>query len=291
MAARAHRALLRPAAGVVLLGAVVAWVGPASVGRGLASVDLRTIGIALVATLVGTVASAVRWVELARRGGLVLSVPEAVRAYYRSQLLNAVLPSGVVGDVNRAGRHGRAQGSVRTSARAVVLERLAGQVAALLLTAVVVGAADGPLSVWLGSTGPWVALSALALLAAAALREPVLVGASLVAVLAHAVTFVSAAAAVGVEVGPGTLLAVALVVLAGGAVPLNVAGWGPREGVAAWAFAAVGIGAGTGVAVAVVHGVVTLAAVAPGLALRSARLAGRAPAAAPVAAVGAGAAG
>ncbi|MGJ3561879.1 hypothetical protein ACR6C2_41015 [Streptomyces sp. INA 01156] len=28
------------------------------------------------------------------------------------------------------------------------------------------------------------------------------------------------------------------------ALPLNVGGWGPREGVAAWAFGAAGLGAG-----------------------------------------------
>jgi hypothetical protein len=118
----------------------------------------------------------------------------------------------------------------------------------------------------LGAAAPWVALTAFAVLAVAALREPVLVATSLVAAVAHAVTFLAAAVAVGVPGRSVALLAVALVVLAGGAVPLNVAGWGPREGVAAWAFGLLGLGAGVGVAAAVVHGVVTLAAVTPGLA-------------------------
>jgi hypothetical protein len=263
--------LLRRVLGAVVLGAVLVRVGPTPVGRGLASVDLPTVGVALVATLVGTLASARRWVELARRAGLELPLADAVRAYYRSQLLNAVLPSGVVGDVDRAVRHGRRHGRVRAAGRTVVLDRLAGQGAAMLLTAVVLGVAGGPLVGRLGEATPWVAATAFAGLALALVREPVLVATSIVAAVSHAVTFVAAAAAVGVPGRPAALLAVALVVLAGGAIPLNVAGWGPREGVAAWAFGVVGLGAGVGVAVAVVHGIVTLVSVAPGLAFLSAR--------------------
>ena len=44
----------------------------------------------------------------------------------------------------------------------------------------------------------------------------------------------------------------------------NVGGWGPREGAAAWAFAAAGLGASLGVATAVVYGVMVLAASLPG---------------------------
>ena len=44
----------------------------------------------------------------------------------------------------------------------------------------------------------------------------------------------------------------------------SVAGWGPREGATAWAFAAAGLGADAGVATAVVFGVLVLAASLPG---------------------------
>jgi hypothetical protein len=55
-----------------------------------------------------------------------------------------------------------------------------------------------------------------------------------------------------------------LVVLAGSAVPANVAGWGPREGVAAWAFAATGLGASAGVTAAAAYGALVLLAALPG---------------------------
>ena len=53
-------------------------------------------------------------------------------------------------------------------------------------------------------------------------------------------------------------------VLLAAAIPLNIGGWGPREGVAAWVFAAAGLGAGAGMAAATAFGVLTLVAVLPG---------------------------
>jgi bacteriorhodopsin len=50
-------------------------------------------------------------------------------------------------------------------------------------------------------------------------------------------------------------------------LPLNVAGWGPREGAAAWAFGAAGLGAAAGVGTAVVYGVMSLVASLPGAVL------------------------
>jgi hypothetical protein len=93
------------------------------------------------------------------------------------------------------------------------------------------------------------------------------VAASALAVAGHVGTFVLAARAAGVAVPPVRLVPVALVVLLAAAVPLNVAGWGPREGAAAWAFGAVGLGAGQGVVVAVVYGGLVLVASLPGAAV------------------------
>ncbi|GAA2741481.1 lysylphosphatidylglycerol synthase transmembrane domain-containing protein [Terrabacter aerolatus] len=93
---------------------------------------------------------------------------------------------------------------------------------------------------------------------------PGVVGSSTVVVLGHAATFVVAARAAGVTAPASRLVPLALVVLVAMSVPLNVAGWGPREGAAAWAFAAVGLGAAGGVATAVVYGVMALVSSLPG---------------------------
>ena len=71
-------------------------------------------------------------------------------------------------------------------------------------------------------------------------------------------TYVVAARAVGVEAPVSTLLPLVLVVLVAAGLPLNLAGWGPREGMAAWAFAVAGLGAATGVATAVAYGAMVL---------------------------------
>ena len=50
-------------------------------------------------------------------------------------------------------------------------------------------------------------------------------------------------------------------------VPLNVGGFGPREGVAAWAFASAGLTASLGVTTAVLYGALVLVASLPGAAV------------------------
>ena len=62
------------------------------------------------------------------------------------------------------------------------------------------------------------------------------------------------------------MLPLALLVMLAMVLP-SIAGWGPREGVTAWAFAAAGLGADAGVATAVVYGVMVLVASLPGAAV------------------------
>ena len=78
--------------------------------------------------------------------------------------------------------------------------------------------------------------------------------------------FLIAARTAGATAPLSEMLPLALLVLLGAALP-NVAGWGPREGVTAWAFAAAGLGASLGVATAVVYGVMVFVASLPGAAV------------------------
>ena len=61
------------------------------------------------------------------------------------------------------------------------------------------------------------------------------------------------------------MLPLALLVMLAMVLP-SVGGWGPREGVTAWAFGAAGLGAERGVATAVVYGVMVFVASLPGAA-------------------------
>jgi hypothetical protein len=69
---------------------------------------------------------------------------------------------------------------------------------------------------------------------------------------------------VGVEVPPVSAVVTGLVVLAGSAVPLSIAGWGPREGVTSAVFAVVGLGSATGLTVSLAFGVLSAVATVPG---------------------------
>ena len=95
---------------------------------------------------------------------------------------------------------------------------------------------------------------------------PAIALASALVVAGHAVTFLIAARTAGVTAPPSQMLPLALLVLLAAALP-NVGGWGPREGVTAWAFAAAGLGASLGVATAVVYGVMVFVASLPGAAV------------------------
>jgi hypothetical protein len=180
----------------------------------------------------------------------------------------------VLGDVHRAVRHGRAVDDTPRAARAVVHERVAGQLVQVVLAAAVLLVLPSPVP-------EGVAVLVLVLvsvaLAASLLLRPRRAGgvrrwaavttASTLAVVGYVMTFLVAARTAGVTAPLSTLVPLALVVLVAMGIPLNVAGWGPREGVAAWVFAGVGLGADAGVSTAVVYGVMSLVAALPGLAV------------------------
>ncbi len=92
---------------------------------------------------------------------------------------------------------------------------------------------------------------------------PAIVLASALVVVGHAITFVVAARTAGADAPLSELLPLALLAMLAMVLP-SVAGWGPREGATAWAFAAAGLGADLGVATAVVYGVMVLVASLPG---------------------------
>lgn len=279
-------------AGALVLALVVWQVGSESVVAGLRALDVGVVALGLGVTLVTTAACAWRWQLVARELGVAIELPTAVAACYRAQLLNTVLPGGVLGDVHRGLVHGRSTGQTGRALRAVGWERFAGQVVQALLALVVLLVLPSPVRAAL----PWafavlvVAVIGVVLLVrrtperqtwpsrvARVVRDditlallvrrswPGVVVASVVAVAGHVTTYVVAARAVGVAAPVTTLVPLAVVVLVVAAVPLNIAGWGPREGMAAWVFASAGLGAGTGVATAVAYGAIVLVATLPGL--------------------------
>lgn len=277
----------RLAGGAAIIAVLVWRLGTAPFLQGLRTVDGSALLAAISITGLTTACSAARWRLIARALGTGLSLPAAIAAYYRSQFLNSALPGGVLGDLHRGLRQGRDTGDVGRGVRAMVWDRVAGQLVQAVLAVPVLLLPASPVR----SAVPLVAVPVLAgaLLAAVALSRlptgrparlvrtvraelrqallgrPALISASsLVVVAGHTAIFLVAARATGTPASLARLLPLAMLALLAMSVPLSLGGWGAREGVAAWAFGATGLGADQGVATATVYGVLAFAATLPG---------------------------
>ena len=258
---------------------------------GLRTVDGEALAAASGLAVLTTVCCAWRWRIVARGLRVELPLGTAVAAYYRSLFLNVTVPGGVVGDVHRGFSHGRDTSDVGRGLRAVAWERSAGQLVQVVLTVAALLVLPSPVR----AVVPLVALALIAVAAALALaarvrpavgrsrwarlrraaardvRDALLARrawlaialASALVVAGHAATFLIAARSAGVTAPASQMLPLALLVMLAAALP-NVGGWGPREGVTAWAFAAAGLGPSLGVATAVVYGVMVFVASLPG---------------------------
>jgi uncharacterized membrane protein YbhN (UPF0104 family) len=279
------RGAVRIAATAAVLAVLVWRVGTGPFLDGLRTIDGEALAAAAGLAVLTTVCCAWRWKVVARGLGEDLPLSTAVAAYYRSIFLNLTLPGGVVGDVHRGFSHGL---------RAVAWERSAGQVVQVVLTVAVLLVVPSPVR----AAMPLVALALVAVAVGVALAArarpsvdrsrwsrlrrgaardvragllarrawPAIALASALVVAGHAVTFLIAARTVGVSAPLSEMLPLALLVMLAAALP-NVGGWGPREGVTAWAFAAAGLGASAGVATAVAYGVLVFVASLPGAAV------------------------
>lgn len=278
---------LRLGAGIGILGLIVDRLGTGPFLAGVRALGLAPILAATAITAVTTTLCAWRWRRLVQALGGELTLHAAVGAYYRSQFLDATLPGGVLGDLHRGVRHGRVVGDISRALQAVLLERVLGYFvqAGLALLALLALPPAVQRVLW-----PWIGVGALVLWVAWRLtrhgfsRRRGLDGltdvrrigwhtwtlgalASATAIGGYVALFFVATLAVGVPHAFGGLLPLALVVLAAAALPLNLAGFGPREGAAGWLFAATGLGAANGVAVATAYGLLGLVACVPGGAL------------------------
>jgi uncharacterized membrane protein YbhN (UPF0104 family) len=263
--------------GLGIIG-VLSWrLGTGAFRDGLRVIDGSTLLAAVGIGLLTTVFSAWRWCLVARGLGVRLPLPGAVADYYRSLFLNAALPGGVLGDVDRAVRHGRDTGDVGRGVRAVVLERSAGQVTLVAVgvgVLLVTGLVSVPVMV-----GAAVLLAGLGVLARrlparlfddvrrgllARRTWPLIALSSAVVLAGHLATFLVAARAAGASAPLSRLAPLMVLALLAMALPLNVGGWGPREGVMAWAFGAAGLTATLGLTIAVVYGLLAFVASLPG---------------------------
>ncbi len=290
----------------LLLGLVLFWIEPEAL---LSQFRHLHIGWLLLALLTGglqILLSAWRWRFTARQLGLQLSAPRAVADYFLSTLVNQVVPGGVLGDVARGLRHGgrlgqgEPAGRYGIAVRAVMLERLSGQLVLLpvllLLLLVTITGQQLMTALWTRTGWPLTltVLSGIAVMGLllrsghlpwpqpllalartvrsevrrALLRWPVCgwqLLSSLAVVTSYLLLFVFSARALGIATPVQTLLPLIPLVLLGMLVPFTVSGWGVREGVAALVWPLAGLPAEQGVAISVLYGILVLLSSLPGL--------------------------
>ncbi len=281
---------VRLAGSVIVVAGVVHVVGGEPFLAGVRAIDVSSILAAAAITALATLCCAWRWRLVAAGLGAHLSLRTAFSAYYRSQFLDATLPGGVLGDVYRGVQRGRSVHHVGRGLRVVFWERLLGQLVQLAMALAVLIALPSPLPrglsmltaavlalivilAWMiGRRGParWLRSTANATAELRGLSRRAWFGIALAscgAVVGYVTIFLIAVDAVGAATPLVQALPLVLLILVAAAIPVNIAGFGPREGVAAWAFAAAGLGADQGVAAATAYGVLGLISCVPGAAL------------------------
>jgi uncharacterized membrane protein YbhN (UPF0104 family) len=297
---RAFRAWVRPLGGIGILAFLLWRLGTGPFLDGLRLINGWALAAALGIGGLTTVCCAWRWSLVAGGLGVRLPLRTAVADCYRSVFLNATLPGGVLGDVHRAVRHGQDVGDVGRGIRAVVWERTAGQLVQLAIATIVLLTFPSPVQAYLPAV---VAVAAAGVLGVVVLSRvlkrsrpargarmrwaqafgtartdvrdgllargnwPRIVFASAVAVSGHLATFLIAARTAGSIAPLSRLVPLTLLALLAMGLPTNIGGFGPREGVAAWAFGAAGLTATQGVATAVVYGALVLVSSLPGAAV------------------------
>lgn len=286
-------------ASAILLGTLFTLVDTTALWRELQRIPLWVVLPAVVLSVVQVVISSWRWCYTGKRLGLNMALGDAVQEYYLATFINQVLPGGVLGDVNRAVRHGAKAGKRQKAAHAVAIERLSGQLVLALavgLGLVLLWQANvfKPLLVGSSATG-WFPLVLLLVIAGGflllrrysigfkeyllALNDdvrqalfswpalPLQLVSSLLVIISYLAVFLLLAVAadyVNSAAAAAVLLALCTVLLLSMVIPLTVAGWGIREGAAALLWPLAGLPAEQGVALSVGYGALVFMGSCPG---------------------------
>jgi uncharacterized membrane protein YbhN (UPF0104 family) len=290
MSAQTRRLALRRAlyllVSIALLAGVWHWFDGRQALVRLQAANPWWLAMAFLLLTVQTVASALRWRLTSLQLGLPLTRATAIGHYYISMLCNLTLPGGMLGDAGRAWHHRQAAG-LATSASAVVLERLVGQLA-MVLTLVLAGAWQ--LRHTLGSHSlTWLfVIASLAVSAALAPRLPkpkwlarfiehmqaawfapgvrIQQGFLTLLILACSLlAFYACAKAVGVNMPLASALLVLPATLMVMTLPVSVAGWGVREAAAALLWPLAMISSDAAVAASLAYGIVATLSTLPAI--------------------------
>ncbi|MFK7993815.1 MAG: lysylphosphatidylglycerol synthase transmembrane domain-containing protein [Granulosicoccus sp.] len=288
------------AAGLLFL---VAWfVDITEAVNQLKQTDWRWLVPACILVQFQVVLSAVRWKITANRLGQPLTARRAISEYYLATFANLSLPGGITGDAARVYRN-RQPRALDISVHSVMIERLAGQIALLVVS--IVGWMAWPVIMQGGvpEFGGRVLGVALVLILLVVLSiiliirfapdwmtrfvvnfGPALYCAwladrqwivqsvlSLAIVLTYVLVFLLSSYAVQVPLPLTAMVTIVPLVLLSMVIPLSIGGWGIREASAAVLWPLAGLSSEAGIATSVVYALVSLIACLPGLLFMSIR--------------------
>lgn len=282
-----QRIALRIVLPLVILWLLWLWLDGPVITQLLLNAQMPWLLLGALLLIVQTVLSAFRWQLTAKQLGQFIATPRAISEYFLSMLCNLTLPGGVVGDAGRVWR-GRGDVGLKRAAAAVLLDRVAGQIA--MVTALLVGLTLAWVNAATGRSeqagqGIWLVLAFAAVVTVLLwrgprwLREvgkvmhlawltrrawPGQLTLSLLIVSCNLGAFAACAAAVGAHLSWEQALVVLPLTLAVMILPVSVAGWGVREATAAALWPMASISSELAVAASIAYGLVATASALPG---------------------------
>lgn len=288
-------AFLIPPLCLALLAFLIAKAGPETVVETILGASPVYLIPALLLVQVQIVLSAIRWRFTAACLGQRIPLATATGEYYLASLVNMTMPGGMAGDALRAYRmREQGRGGWKAPAKAVVMERVSGQLAFFAVAAA--GLLAWPLV--LGRNLPdgapglgliMIVLTAVLVLAAALaarfigaqrlktlgrdisstfLQGPaplIQAGLSLLVVASYIATFMLASAAIGAPLQPSAAITVIPLCLLAMLIPAGLGGWGTREATAAALWPLIGFTAAEGLSASLLYGAICVIGALPGL--------------------------
>ncbi|MHB1590906.1 MAG: lysylphosphatidylglycerol synthase transmembrane domain-containing protein [Sulfuricella sp.] len=282
---------LRFIAASCLLAAVIWYANPSKLVKTLSSVELRWFALAVIASILANIASALRWAYIARLFSLTAPTLPLIAIYGRGVTINNLLPGATLsGDVLRAYQLHRLGNPLGQSALSVVLDRFSGLWVLCLVSAVAAALWSGTnslthdpalaqkLTLYAALLGSLIVLPFLPLPRLKPKGQGKLAGLvrswnnltqqlalfrgnlPRTALQSVAVQFFSTLAfwlggiSVGLDISYWLVLALCAPVFIIAALPVGIGGWGTREFAAVLVFGFVGVSAETATATAILYG-------------------------------------
>lgn len=290
--------LLKIAVSLGLLGLAMRGVDLALLRTRFASMSLGWFAAAIGVSLIQTVVSAVRFVDVTEACGVPLALGRATWINLIGTFFNQVLPSSIGGDAMRLWLVARGGAGWTRATYAVLADRIVGLIALALMVAVslpwslalvasstgqfaLIAIAAGGLTAsfvfliigalnvtWLATWWPTRHIKACADIVLSLLRHPrdasqIIIVSVVIHLLAVLIAW-CAARAVAADVAMTDLLLLIPPVMLLTMIPVSIAGWGLREGAMVAAFGYAGLPIADGLMVSLVFGIAVFVAGAAG---------------------------